>query len=91
MQEIAFQRLNISKFFRGSMPLDPPRCSRAFGARLSTLLFSPWRRHCQGWVGSGLELVLVLWLGLGLVLLLLFGLGLVLLLGIRISQWTKGQ
>ena len=50
MQEIAFQRLNISKFFRGSMSPDPPRCSRAFGARLSTLLFSPWWRHwlaCQ--------------------------------------------
>ena len=27
------------------MPPDPPRCSRALGARLSTLLFSPWRRH----------------------------------------------
>ena len=39
----------------------------------------------EGGLGSGLELVLVLWLGLALGLVLLLGLGLVLLLGLGLK------
>ena len=46
MQEIAFQRVKISKFSRGSMPPDPPKMyamSHAFGAAVK-YYFAPSHR-----------------------------------------------
>ena len=60
MQEIAFQRLNISKFFRGSMPPDPPRCSRAFGALCPPTFFTlvmPLHEQDEGWDYSVVDCV----------------------------------